>query len=76
MSAKNTLFLTSDNEHWYEDSNEMLDESKYAITLEFSKENIRVDCNDDNDLVITVTNPNSELHSILSHLNQFLKRSK
>ena len=70
MSTKSTIVLTSDNEHWYTDSSEPLlkEPHKDAITLEFSKRNIRVDLNDDEDIVITVTNPNCQIYKLLSGL--------
>lgn len=68
MSTKSTIILTKDNEHWYSDCSEQLTEKKDAITLEFSKRNVRVDFNDDEDIVITVTNPDCEIYQILSDL--------
>lgn len=65
MSSKSTIILTSDNEHWYSDCNERLSESKDAITLEFSKKNIRIDMNDVEDLVITITNPDCEIYDLV-----------
>lgn len=50
MSNKSTILLTSDEEHWYTDSSEPLSKGKDAITLEFSKKNIRIDINDDENL--------------------------
>jgi hypothetical protein len=74
MSTKSSIILTNDNEHWYKDCAEPLSSNPYknAITLEFSKKNIRVDLNDEEDLVITVTNPDCEIYKILSDLDKQL----
>lgn len=61
MSTKSTILLTKDNEHWYRDGTE--------ITLELSKRNVHVDLNDDEEIIITVTNPNSEIYQVLADLN-------
>jgi hypothetical protein len=78
MSTKNTILLTNDNEHWYNDCSEPLtplNSSSYkdAITLEFSKKNIRVDMNDEEDLVITITNPDCEIYELLTKLAKELR---
>lgn len=75
MSTKASIILTKDNEHWYTDCEEPISYKPYleAITLEFSKKNVRVDINDDEDLVITVTNPNSEIYKLLSDLAKQLR---
>jgi len=62
MRKISTILLTKDCEHWYKDS------SENVITLEFSKENIRIDLNDDQDLVISIVNPNCEIYDVLSKL--------
>lgn len=69
MSTKSTILLTNDNEHWYKDSSEILSNGEASITLEFSKKNIRIDLNDEDDLIITITNPDSEIFKILSKIN-------
>ena len=61
MSTKSTILLTKDNEHWYRDGTE--------ITLEFSKRNVWVDLNDDEDIIITVTNPDCKIYEVLGDLN-------
>lgn len=70
MSTKSTIVLTSDNEHWYDDcSDQHVDASgqrQNAITMEFDKSNIRIDLNDESDLVITITNPDCDLYKIIS----------
>ncbi len=74
MSTKSTIILTNDNEHWFNDCNEPLtkvgEPYKDAITLEFSKKNIRIDLNDDDDLVITIINPNCEIYDIIKSINK------
>ena len=59
MSSRQTIILTNDNEHWYKESSEILADNPYrsAITLEFSKKNIRIDLNNEEDLVISIINP-------------------
>ena len=73
MSTKSTILLTNDNEHWYGDCSEPLTGFKDAITLEFSKRNIRIDLNDDEDLVISIINPNCEIYDVLSKFAKYLK---
>ena len=75
MSTKSTIILTNDNEHWYTDCSEPLADNPYrdAITLEFSKRNVRVESNDKEDIVITVTNPDSEIYKVLSDLANKLR---
>ena len=66
MSTKSTIFLTWEDEHWFEDCAEPLNDSCNAITLDFNKANIRIDCNDDNSLIITIINPDCELYHLFS----------
>ena len=75
MSTKSSIILTNDNEHWYNDCSEPLAENPYrdAITLEFSKRNVRVDLNDKEYIVITVTNPDCEIYKVLSDLAKKLR---
>jgi hypothetical protein len=75
MSTKSSIILTNDNEHWYTDCSEPLAKNPYmdAITLEFSKRNVRVDLNDKEDIVITVTNPDCEIYKVLSDLAKKLR---
>jgi len=74
MSTKSTIILTSHNEHWFEDCSEPLETKdgsrKDAITLEFDKGNIRIDCNDKYDLIITIINPDCEIYDIISKLRK------
>lgn len=72
MSSKSTILITKDNEHWYTDCNEPLEDYKYAITLEFDKKNIRVDANDEDDLVITIINSKSEIYKAIEKLKGLL----
>lgn len=66
MSTKSTLFLTNNNEHFYQEGNKPCykDGKRIGCTLvlEMSKENINILLNDDKDLVIEITNPESELY--------------
>src|SRR5690606_19488723 len=78
MSSRSTILLTRDGEHWYNDCSEPLtgiDEKPYknVITLEFSKKNIRIDLNDNEDLVISIINPNCEIYDVLSKLAKYLR---
>lgn len=74
MSTKSTIFLTEDNEHCYTDCNEpVTKDGKWIgdeMTMEISKENIRIDANDSQDLIITFTNPESEIYKLISKLKQ------
>jgi len=75
MSSKSTLIITNDNEHFFEDCSEPLTtkEGVYggdAITLEFDKKNIRIDCNDEWDLIITLINPDSEIYKLFKKIKQ------
>ena len=67
MSTKTTLFLTNDNEHFYQEGNEPHSKKgKWigdTLVLEMSKKNINILINDDEDLVIEITNPESELYN-------------
>jgi len=73
MSSRSTIILTNDNEHWYNDGSEPLTginekPYKYVITLEFSKKNIRIDLNDEDDLIISIVNPNCELYDLVDNI--------
>ncbi len=77
MSSKNTILLTNENEHWYADCSEIItndNTSKNVITLEFSKKNIRVDLNDDEDLIISIINPNCEIYNFFCESKRPLYR--
>jgi len=65
MSSKSTIILTNDNEHWYDECNEPISDNKNAIVMEFDKKNIRIDVNDDDSLVITLINPDSEIYDFI-----------
>lgn len=75
MSSNRTIILTSDDEHWFSDCSEPLsrDQFKDAITLEFSKKNVRLDVNNDDEIIITITNPNCEIYDIFSDLEKRLR---
>jgi hypothetical protein len=75
MSSKNSIILTAENEHWYHDCSEPLtkfNEKPYkdVITMEFNKNNIRIDVDDNENLIISIINPNCELYKIISNINQ------
>lgn len=38
--------------------------------MEFDKKNIRIDLNDEDDLVITLINPDSEIYKIISNIGR------
>lgn len=81
MSSKGTLFLTNDyNEHCYTDCSEYYKNDQGgvsdSITIEFSKENIRVDANDNEDLVITITNVNSEIYKIFEQISKLATKEQ
>ena len=60
MSTKATIFLTEDNEHCYE---EVIDET---IIMEFSKDNIKIICDDELDLIIEIKK-GSELYKLIKN---------
>ena len=60
MSTKATIFLTEDNEHCYE---EVIDDT---IIMEFSKDNIKIICDDDLDLIIEIKK-GSELYKLIKN---------
>jgi hypothetical protein len=72
MSSKSSIILTDCNEHWYNDCSEYIESKdgseKQLITMEFSKSNIRIDLNDNEDLVISIINPDCEIYKIISNL--------
>jgi hypothetical protein len=72
MSSKSSILLTDDNEHWFTDCSEYIKSKdgseKQLITMEFSKSNIRIESNDDQDLIISIINPDCEIYKIISNL--------
>jgi len=68
MSTKSSLFLTKDNEHCYTDGNEPCEKDGIfigdTITLEMSKRNIIIICDDEDDLVIEIA-AGSELYDLI-----------
>jgi len=69
MSTKSTIICTNDNEHWYSDCSEPVTDTGGtficdAITLEFSKENIRIDLNDQDELIITLHKDSALLRTL------------
>ncbi len=78
MSSKSSLFLTNDNEHFYEECNEPHYKQKpynasnfkgYTIVLEMAKKNIDIVCNDDEDLIIELK-PGSELYDLMLKMRE------
>lgn len=74
MSTKSSLFLTKDNEHCYSDCNDPHYDEKGTfigdtITLEMSKQNIEIICNDEEDLVIEIK-PGSELYEFIKLMDE------
>ena len=71
MSTKTTIILTKENEHIYFDCANQFEtqDEKYAneISFEFSKKNIRIDVNDDEDLCFSLEK-DSEMFRIFSKL--------
>ena len=74
MSSKSTLFLTVNNEHFYQEVNEPhYKDGKWignTLVLEMSKENINILINDDTDLIIEITNPESELYKYMLKMRE------
>ena len=60
MSTKATIFLTEDNEHC---SEEVIDDT---IIMEFSKDNIKIICDDELDLIIEIKK-GSELYKLIKN---------
>lgn len=77
MSTRATIFLTKESEHCYIDSSEPLTdkngERQDAISIEFSKTNIRIDLDDEWDLAITIVNPDCDLYKIFKDLKSQFK---
>ena len=72
MSTKSTIILTdSNNEHIFFDSQSVFStkNEKYAeeISFEFSKKNIRIDINDNEDLCFSL-DKNSEIYRFFSQI--------
>ena len=61
MSTKSTIFLTEDNEHCYE---ELIDDT---IIMTFNKDNIKVICDDEIDLIIEIKK-GTELYNIIKNI--------
>ena len=74
MSTISTLFLTKDNEHFYQELGyPIYKDGKivgYPLVLEMDKENIKIVSNDDESLVIEITNPDSELYKHLMKMKE------
>lgn len=70
MSTRSSHILTNDqNEHWYDDCSKPIGNTRYyELTLEFSKQNINIECNDDDYLIITI-NKECDLLKLLIECN-------
>lgn len=66
MSTKSSIFLTNDNEHCYVETNSYTDD-QMDIFMEFSKKNIEIILNDDEDLVIKIKG-GTEIHKIIGNI--------
>ena len=73
MSSKGTLFLTNDNEHFYDECSEPHYTKEpyiaenfigYTIYLELDKSNINIELNNETDLIISIK-PGSELYDLM-----------
>lgn len=75
MSTKSTIFLTEDNEHCYSDcSLKQFIGDEYcgdSIVMEFDKKNIEIRDNDNESLVIELTNPTSEIYKKINQLSPY-----
>lgn len=78
MSSKSTLFLTEDNEHFYEECNSPHYKQApynaenfegYTLVLEMNKRNVKVVCNDDEDLILEIE-PGSQLYKLLLKMRE------
>lgn len=76
MSTKSSLFLTRDNEHWYEETSAPCfdKDNNYlgdTIIVEFDKLNAVVLNNDEQDIALKLR-AGTEIHSIISQFNERL----
>ena len=74
MSTKSSLFLTSDNEHWYEETNEphynaLGEFIGYTIVMEFDKTNTKIVMDDNQDIMLEIT-PSTELYELIKKMKQ------
>lgn len=77
MSTRSTIIHTKEQEHWFFDSSEVLNKPteprKNAISIEFSKKNVRIDSVDGEESVcLTITNCESEIYKIFEGLAKLL----
>jgi hypothetical protein len=74
MSTKATIFLTTDNEHCYEDCSEKVKGRNGtvndAIYIEFDKANMEVIVDDKTDLIIRLTDPDSPIYKLIKSLQE------
>ena len=74
MSTKSSLFLTSENEHWYEETNEPHHNALgefigYTIVMEFDKTNTKIVMDDNQDIMLEIT-PSTELYELIKKMKQ------
>ena len=74
MSTKSSIFLTNDNEHWYEEHSEC-SRGGSDIVIELSKANIKVLLNDSEDLIVQVF-AGTEIHNKIKQINNASTKRK
>lgn len=79
MSTRSTIIHTKEQEHWFFDSSEVLnkptDPRKNAISIEFSKKNVRIDSVEGEESVcLTITNCESEIYKLFEELSKIVWR--
>lgn len=74
MSSKSTIALTTDNEHIYHDCNDpVCVDNKWIgdkIFIEFDRKHISLICDDEDDLIISLNDPNSEIYKLIQSLKK------
>ncbi len=74
MSSKSTITLTGDNEHIYHDCNDpVYDGEKWIgdkIFIELDKKHTTIECNDEDALIISLDDPNSEIYKLIQSLKK------
>lgn len=77
MSTKSTLFLTNDfNEECFKETEPFLKGQADFITIEFDKQNIRIERNNERDLILTITNPNAEIYKIFEQIGKLATKEQ
>lgn len=80
MSSKSTIYDTNDHaeEAFFDGNAQMVNKYglvKDEITLSFDKENIRVDRNNEAELIFSITNPDSEIYKIFERLCEIVPKA-